>query len=196
MISFRELKHSISGILLLVRFSPQGLDYFENNLPAFWRSYWAAIFSFPLYIGIIILQTPNSMILVGPLNSVIIYIAAYLLGWFSMPFIMFYVCRSINREDNFYQFFIVYNWATLFQITFMAAITICTKLNIFHPSIGGVLIFIAIAMILIYHAYIAHLALAVSRLGALAIVILDLTIGLLIEGWATKLLLGQGLFGG
>ena len=51
-------------------------------------------------------------------------------------------------------------------------------------------------MILIYQAYIAHLALEVSRLGALAIVILDLTIGLLIEGWATKLLLGQGVFGG
>tara|TARA_Y100001934_G_scaffold179176_1_gene211962 strand:- start:627 stop:1217 length:591 start_codon:yes stop_codon:yes gene_type:complete len=196
MISFRELKHTILGIFFLVRFNPQGLDYFENNLTAFWRSYWAAIFSFPLYIGIIILQTPNFIPLVGPLDTAIIYITGYLLGWFSMPFVMFYVCRGINREENFYQYFIIYNWATLFQITFMAAITICTKLNIFHSDIAGFSIFLAISMILIYQAYIAHLALEISRLVALAIVILDLTIGLLIEGWATKLLLGQGVFSG
>jgi len=134
--------------------------------------------------------------LVGYLSTVIIYGTSYVLGWFTMPFVMFYVCRVIDREDRFYQYFVAYNWATLLQIAFMVVVTICIQTEVFPRGSSGIFIFIAISIILIYQGYIARTALMISGFGALAVILLDLTIGLIIEGWATKLLLGQKILGG
>ena len=196
MISFSELRQSISGAFLLARFNPQGLSHFDNNVKAFWRSYWSAILALPLYMALVLMRTPDSMILVGYLSTVIIYGTSYVLGWFTMPFAMFYVCRIINREDRFFQYFVAYNWATLLQIAFMVLVTICIKSGVFPKGSSGTFIFIAISIILLYQGYIARTALMISGLGAFGIILLDLTIGLIIESWATKLLLGQKVLGG
>jgi len=196
MISLSEIRQSISAAFLLARFNPQGLAHFENNVAAFWRSYWSAIFALPLYIALVLMRTPDSVILVGYLSTVIIYGTSYVLGWFTMPFVMFYVCRVIDREDRFYQYFVAYNWATLLQIAFMVVVTICIQTEVFPRGSSGIFIFIAISIILIYQGYIARTALMISGFGALAVILLDLTIGLIIEGWATKLLLGQKILGG
>lgn len=54
----------------------------------------------------------------------------------------------------------------------------------------------AISIILLYQGYIARTALMISRFGACGVILLDLTIGLMIESWAANLLLGQNIFGG
>ena len=196
MISFGELRQAISGVVLLARFNPQGLTHFDNNVKAFWRSYWSAIFALPLYIALVLMRTPDSVILVGYLSTVIIYGTSYVLGWFTMPFAMYYVCRVINREDRFYQYFVAYNWATLIQIGFMVLITIGIQSGIFPKGSSGTFTFIAISIILLYQGYIARTALMISGFGAFGVIFLDLTIGLMIESWAAKLLLGQKIFGG
>ncbi|MEE2655855.1 MAG: hypothetical protein VX434_08855 [Pseudomonadota bacterium] len=196
MISFGELRQAISGVVLLARFNPQGLTHFDNNVKAFWRSYWSAIFALPLYIALVLMRTPDSVILVGYLSTVIIYGTSYVLGWFTMPFAMFYVCRVIDREDRFFQYFVAYNWATLIQIGFMVLIIIGIQSGIFPKESGGIFIFITISIILLYQGYIARIALMISRFGACGVILLDLTIGVMIESWAANLLLGQNIFGG
>ena len=133
MISSAELKRSIFGAWLLVRFDQNGLRFFENSVSAFWRSYWAALFAAPAYIALVIIRTPDSVYAVGPLSAITIQTSSYIIGWFAMPFVMLYVCRIIGKEDHFLKYFIAYNWATLLQVNFILVIAILAKSGVFSP---------------------------------------------------------------
>ena len=196
MISFAELKRSIFGAWLLARFDQSGLLFFENSLGAFWRSYWAALLAVPLYITLIIIRASDSMYAVGPLGAITIHTSNYIIGWFALPFVMLYVCRIIDKEDQFLKYFIAYNWATLLQVTLIFVIAILAKFGAFPPILSGFLTFIAIMGVLVYQGFIARVALIVPNAGAFGVVALDLMISLLVESWTTKLLLGHRLFGG
>jgi len=196
MTSLTELKRSIFGAWLLVRFDPNGLLFFGNSIGAFWRSYWAAIFAAPAYIALVIIQTPNLMVTVGPLRATIIQISSYITAWFAMPFVMLYICRIVDREKQFYRYFIAYNWATLLQVTLILIVTILTKSGVFPSVFSGILTFVAIIAVLVYQGFIARVALVISSAGAFAVVTLDLMISLLVETWTAKLLLGHRLLGG
>ena len=196
MTSLTELKRSIFGAWLLVRFDPNGLLFFGNSIGAFWRSYWAAILAAPAYIALVIIQTPDLMVTVGPLSATIIQISSYITAWFAMPFVMLYICGIIDREKQFYKYFIAYNWATLLQVTLILVVTILTKLGLFSSVFGGILTLVAIIFVLVCQGFIARVALIIPSAGAFGVVTLDLMISLLVESWTAKLLLGHRLFGG
>ena len=196
MISSAELKRSIFGAWLLVRFDQNGLRFFENSVSAFWRSYWAALFAAPAYIALVIIRTPDAMYAVGPLSAITIQTSSYIIGWFAMPFVMLYVCRIIDKDDQFLKYFIAYNWATLLQVTFILVIAILEKSDVFPPVLGGILTFFAIIGVLVYQGFIARVALIIPSVGAFGVVALDLMISLVVESWTAKLLLGHRLFGG
>ena len=196
MINFAEVKRSIFGAWLLARFNQSGLLFFENSLGAFWRSYWAALIAAPLYITLIVIRASDSMYAVGPLSAITIHTSNYIIGWFAMPFVMLYVCRIIDKEDQFLKYFIVYNWATLLQVSLIFFIAILAKFGVFSPVLNGFLTFIAIMGVLVYKGFIARVTLIIPSSGAFGVVALDLMISLLVESWTAKLLLGHRLFGG
>ena len=196
MISSTELKRSIFGAWLLARFDQNGLLFFENSVGAFWRSYWAALLAAPAYIALVFIRTPDAMYAVGPLSAITIQTSSYIIGWFAMPFVMLYVCRIIDKEDQFLKYFIAYNWATLLQVTLIFVIAILAKFGVFPSVLSGILTFIAIMAILVYQGFIARIALIIPSAGAFGVVALDLLISLLVESWTAKLLLGHRLFGG
>ena len=196
MISFAELKRSIFGAWLLARFDQNGLLFFENSVGAFWRSYWAALLAAPAYVTLVIIRAQDSTHAVGALSAITIQTSSYIIGWFAMPFVMLYVCRIIDKEDQFLKYFIVYNWATLLQVSLIFFIAILAKLGVFSPVLNGFLTFIAIMGVLVYKGFIARIALIIPSSGAFGVVALDLMISLLVESWTTKLLLGHRLFGG
>jgi hypothetical protein len=196
MIDFKETSRSIFGAWMLARFDANGLLLFENTVTAFWRSYWAAIMALPAYIALVIMRTPESMITVGLLPAVLIQSSGYVLGWFAMPFVMLYVCRVIDREEQFCRYFAAYNWAALLQITLMLALTTFAKTGILPPAFAGIISVAAIIAILVYQGFIARVALMIPAFGAFGVVVLDLMIGLVVDSWRTKLLAGHRLFGG
>ena len=196
MISFAELKRSIFGAWLMARFDQNGLLFFENSVGAFWRSYWAALLAAPAYVTLVIIRAQDSTHAVGPLSAITIQTSSYIIGWFAMPFVMLYVCRIINKEDQFLKYFIAYNWATLLQVTLIFVIAILAKFGVFPSVLSGILTFIAIMAILVYQGFIARIALIIPSAGAFGVVALDLLISLLVESWTAKLLLGHRLFGG
>jgi len=196
MIDFKETSRSIFGAWMLARFDSNGLLLFENTVTAFWRSYWAAILALPAYIALVIMRTPESMITVGLLPAVLIQSSGYVLGWFAMPFVMLYVCRVIDREEQFCRYFAAYNWAALLQITLMLALTTFAKTGILPPAFAGIISVAAIIAILVYQGFIARVALMIPAFGAFGVVVLDLMIGLVVDSWTTKLLAGHRLFGG
>ena len=196
MISFAELKRSIFGAWLLARFDQNGLLFFENSVGAFWRSYWAALFAAPAYVTLVIIRAQDSTYAVGPLSAITIQTSSYIIGWFAMPFVMLYVCRIIDKEDQFFKYFIVYNWATLLQVSLIFFIAIVAKFGGFSPVLNGFLTFIAIMGVLVYKGFIARVTLIIPSSGAFGVVALDLMISLLVESWSAKLLLGHRVFGG
>ena len=196
MISFTELKRSIFGAWLLAGFDQNGLLFFENSLSAFWRSYWAALLAAPAYITLVIIRASDSIYAVTPVSVIAIQTSGYIIGWFAMPFVMLYVCRFIDKEDQFLKYFIAYNWATLLQVTLIFVIAILAKFGAFPPILSGFLTFIGIMGVLVYQGFIARVALIIPNAGAFGVVALDLMISLLVESGTTKLLLGHRLFGG
>jgi hypothetical protein len=196
MIDFKEIRHSVLGAWMLARFDANGLLLFENTPTAFWRSYWAAILALPAYIALVIMRTPESMITVGALPATFIQLSGYIMGWFAMPFVMLYVCRIIDREEQFCRYFSAYNWAALLQITLMLALTTLAKTGVLPPALTGIISVAAIIAILVYQGFIARVALMIQGFGAFGVVVLDLMIGLVVDSWTTKLLASHSLFGG
>ncbi len=196
MINFQEISRSIFGAWMLARFDANGLLLFDNTVRAFWRSYVAAVLAIPAYIALVMMRTPEAMIKVGSLSALFIQSSGYVAGWFAMPFVMLYVCRIIDREEQFCRYFAAYNWAALLQITLMLAITILGKSGVLPTPFASILSIITIIAILIYQGFIARTALMIPGMGAFGMVLLDLMLGLVVESWTTKLLIGHRLFGG
>lgn len=196
MINFQEISRSIFGAWTLARFDANGLLLFDNTVRAFWRSYVAAILALPAYIALVMMRIPEGMIKVSSLSALCIQSSGYVVGWFAMPFAMLYVCRIIDREEQFCRYFVAYNWAALLQIMLMLAITTLGKSGIVPPPFAGIMSIIAIVAILIYQGFIARIALMIPGIGAFGVVLLDLMLGLVVESWTTKLLIGHRLFGG
>ncbi|MBK19141.1 MAG: hypothetical protein CMM52_09950 [Rhodospirillaceae bacterium] len=196
MIDLREVSRSVFGAWMLARFNPDGLLLFENTVSAFWRSYWAAILALPAFIALVMMFAPEIPVAVGHLSAIIIRTSGYVAGWFLLPFIMFYVCRLIDREEQFCRYIAAYNWARLLQILLLLLVTILSASGVIPKNISPFVTFAAYVFVLIYQGFIVRVALMIPGIGAFGIVVMDLATGIVIEICTGRLLAGQSMFGG
>jgi hypothetical protein len=196
MIGAAELSRSIFGAWMLARFDRSGAALFDNTPDAFWRSFWAAFVVFPAFAVLLLLRSAHVEITVGPFWAFFIQITGYAVGWLAFPYVMFYVARLFGREAFYYRYIAAYNWAVVIQISLMLLVTALTASGAAPQALGFLLTAGAIISILIYQGFIAHILLEVPPIGAFGIVVIDLIISLILQGWTDRLLSGQRVFGG
>src|SRR5689334_1843197 len=116
MTAWREARFALIGLLRLVRGDRGGLGCFDRSIDGFWRSFNAAIPSYPLYLALLTMRVAEAdWQRSGGLRIVTVETIAYVISWTAFPLLMLSVTRAIGRADRFFDFMVPYNWYQLPQ---------------------------------------------------------------------------------
>lgn len=196
MITPGEIGRSIFGAWILARFNPSGLNFFDDTVDGFWRSFWAAAIVLPAYAFLLTLRNSEVTIGVGAGTAFFVNSIAYVIKWMAFPFVMFYVAQMFNRNQWYCRYIAAYNWSVVLQMTLMLIVRLIAVSGIVPTVIAGWAIAIALIFVLVYKGFIAHEALQATWPGAAGIVFMDFCLSLVLEGWSAKLLHLQRIVSG
>jgi len=188
MITAREASIAMSGAWRLARFDAAGLEFFDNTVEAFWRSFYAALVVLPAYAILFALRFHGVAVTSGPVTVFVVESIAYVIAWTAFPLAMFHLSRRLGRSKLYCRYIVAYNWATVLQITLLLIVTGITQTDLLPRGLAALLTMIAMIGIMCYQWFIARSALEVTPPVAVGIVLLDLVISILLEGYANSLL--------
>lgn len=182
MIGFAEIVRSLYGSWRLARGDPGGLDWFDLSAGGIWRSFWAPVLVLP---GVLVLQALDGTFdpdLGRPLAAQII---AFIIGCTLFPLLVARISEEIGRGPLFCRYLVAYNWTALIQL---AALLPAALLAWAAPGPATSLLNLVVTLaLLFYQTYVARVALAVTRVTALLLVVLDVMLGTLIQGLADQI---------
>lgn len=169
MISAGEIMAGITGAFRLARRDPGGMVWFDATPRGFWNSFWAAVLVAPTFLILDILS--------GSLNGdttarqIAIKLIGYVIDWTAFPVVMIVVVDSLGKWPNYIRYIVAYNWSAVVQ---MSVLLPTALLAVSAPSHATLLLAqAAIIVMLVYRAYVAHVALAVNLGTAAGVVLLD-----------------------
>jgi hypothetical protein len=186
--SVREIVYAVYGAWRLLRFEARGLTFFEDSVPAFWRSFFAAAIVAPAYLIMTVTHLANSEAEAGPLQVLTVELPAYVILWTALPLALFYITRAIGKEDRFLIAVIALNWSAIIHVALSLPIHLVTQAQLIPPPIGDLLSLGLFVFLLIYEWFIVRTALTVGGLAAAAVVLLDVFLSFAIRGAADGML--------
>jgi len=182
MIKTQEVANALYGVWRFMKFDHRAIDYFENSVSAFWKSFLAALFLAPFQVIEQIveynrLETPPGAIAYSMIESL-----QYIVLWLAFPYAALWIADQLDRYPNYFRYITAYNW---FQIPIgLASFTIIMLANmglVSDVSTSYMLTLIVILFIL-YAAFIAFSGLDIGPWVAFAIVAIDIFVSVLIVG--------------
>ena len=188
MITVRETSVAIFGAWRLAHFDAGGLQFFENTVEAFWRSFFAALLVLPIFVIMFVLRARVPEITSGPFTVLVVESIAYVIAWTAFPLAMFYLASHLGLSKSYCRYIVAYNWAAVLQIALLVAVAAIAYSEIVPRGVSALLSVIAMFAIMSYQWFIARTALEVTPAVAVGIVLLDLFISILIDAYARSML--------
>jgi hypothetical protein len=176
------------GALRLARGDRGGLSCFDRSLDGFWRSFRAAVISYPLYLVLLSMRvTVAEWESSGALLIITAETIAYVIAWTAFPLVMLIVTERIGRANRFFHFMVPYNWSQLPQSALFVLVGLQTESGVLGPQPAQALEVTAAVAVLVYEWFIARVALDTSAAAAALVVFVDLLLGVLISHIASGL---------
>lgn len=183
MITLPEIAAGITGAFRLARRDPGGLAFFDASPRGFWNSFWVAALLAPAFILTDILAgklSPETASL-----EVVVWLIAYVVAWTAYPVVMITVVDSLDKWPLYTRYIVAYNWSSVVQVAVLLPLNILAVA--FPVQAVQILLSCAIIILLIYHAYVAYVALAVNPGTAAGIVLLDVLLSGLVRAVSDRL---------
>lgn len=180
MVPMEEAVRSVFGAWRLARLDSRGITLFNDTREGAINSFWAALFLAPFYAILIAFKWAGEDVAVGPL--LVVESLAYVIAWTAFPVLMIPVAKAMKREDRYFGFLAAYNWTQVMQMLAVVVPVLLISSRMLPMEIGSMLLFIAHLLVLIYEGWVIKLALSVGGLEAAGLVLLDLMVGLLLQG--------------
>jgi hypothetical protein len=182
MITMREVAVALFGATRLAKGDAHGLDFFDDTVEAFWRSFWAAAVVAPPYLLLLAIELSGVPIHSGPMRVVLVEAVAYVIGWTAFPVAMFYLCEAIGRQDRYIRYIVAANWATVLQVSLYLLVSAVIAIGILPGALALAASLATHLALAVYAWFIARVGLLVSPAGAAGIVALDIAISLALNG--------------
>lgn len=176
-----EMSRSLSGALRFCRFDRTAITAFDPSPAAALRSFAAALYGLPFYAGVLALDLwqsphmPADLWLYG-----LIQLIAYVAHTAGFPLAVLALARFLGHVAQWPLFVTAQNWFGLLQI---AAQLVCLTLDrsgILGPAGTAVLVAVVVYS-LVVEVFVSRVALGVSLLASIAVVLLDIVIGVGID---------------
>ncbi len=183
-----EVRQAIIGALRLARGDRGGLVYFDRSADGFWRSFRAAVISYPLYLVLLSMRvTVAEWESSGALVIITVETIAYVIAWTAFPLLMLIVTQRIGRAHRFFDFMVPYNWSQLPQSALFVLVGLETESGVLGAQPAQAIEAAAAIAVLVYEWFIARVALDTTATAAGIVVFVDLLLGVLISHVASTL---------
>ena len=117
-----------------------------------------------------------------------IELIAYVIGWVIFPLVMATVSRMIDRERHYIRYIVAYNWASVWQNLLYLPVAVLSVAGVLTGGAGGILAIAALIVVLVYAWFVARTALDLPGIHAVPLVGLDITLGLMLNGFADSMI--------
>ena len=188
MITAREIVCGLYGAFRLACFDRRGTDFFDKTEEGFWRSFYAAALVLPLFVIFIALRFGEPGLTQNAFRYVSGELIAYVISWVAFPLAILPVTRILNREQNFQNFIVAYNWTAALQSMVYLPVAMLATTQVIPDGYANLISSITIGFILVYSWFVVRVVLDTTVMSAVAIVIMDLILSVLIRTYAEGLL--------
>jgi hypothetical protein len=175
---------NLTGAWQVLLGRPEGLNRLDTSLEGFWRSFAVVVLVVPFALLALLSQEPSLSESGTPLpltrSAFALYGVALLVDWFTFPLVFALLAKPLGLGSRYVPFIVARNWAAVI-ISAMLAVVHASHLFGVLPSVAmPFVVIIATAVALRFAYVIARTALVVSMAIALAIVVVDFLISLVI----------------
>ena len=177
-----EVQLALAGCLRLARGDRSGLACFDRSLEGFWRSFRAAVISYPLYLMLLAMRVSVAeWQQSGGWRIVTVETIGYVVAWVAFPLLMLNVVRWIGRAHRFFDFMVPYNWCQVPQSALFVVVGLVSAGGVLSAQASEAMDLAAAIATLLYEWFIARVALDTTGLVAVFVVLLDLVLGVFIS---------------
>ena len=177
-----EVQLALTGCLRLARGDRGGLACFDRSLDGFWRSFRAAVISYPLYLMLLAMRVSVAeWQQSGGWRIVTVETIGYVVAWVAFPLLMLNVVRWIGRAHRFFDFMVPYNWCQVPQSALFVLVGLVSAGGVLSTQASEAMDLAAAIATLLYEWFIARVALDTSGVVAIFVVLLDLVLGVFIS---------------
>ena len=187
-ISTREITVALYGATRLAKGDPHGIDFFEDSIEAFWKSFWAAVVVAPAYVLLVAIGLSETHVTSGWLRIVLIEVVGYVAAWAAFPLAMHYVSEMIDREEQYIRYIVAFNWCVVLQVTLLLFVTAVLALDLAPRGVAIAISLATYAAIFTYQWYVAKVGLELGRWAAGGIVLLEFIISLILNSTVRAML--------
>jgi len=182
------VRSALVGSLRLAKGDRRGLDCFDRSLDGFWRSFFAGVLSYPLYLALLTMRvSTGEWATAGAVRIILVETIGYVIAWVAFPLLMLSVTRWIGRQHRFFDFMVPYNWCQLPQSVLFVLVGLGSESGMLGvPAAQAIEVAAAIA-VLVYEWYIARVGLETSGAAATLVVLVDLVLGIIVSRAAGSL---------
>ena len=180
-----EERLALAGTLRLARGDRGGLACFDRSLDGFWRSFRAAVISYPIFLVLLTMQVSvDEWQRAGGWRVVTVETIGYVVSWVAFPLAMLTVTQRLGRAHRFFDFMVPYNWCQLPLNAIFALVRLVFEGGVLGSRSDENIGVISVVVTLIYESYVwylARVALDTTVLAAIFIALLDLVLGVVIS---------------
>jgi hypothetical protein len=177
-----EARLALAGCLRLARGDRGGLSCFDRSLDGFWRSFRAAVISYPLYLVLLAMRVSVAeWQQSGGWRIVTVETIGYVIAWVAFPLLMLNVVRWIGRAHRFFDFMVPYNWCQVPQSALFVLVGLESASGVLGTQASEAIDIVAALATLVYEWFIARVALDTTVGAAVFVVLLDLVLGVFIS---------------
>jgi hypothetical protein len=177
----REVSYALYGTWRLARMDPSGLVFFERSPEGFWRSWWSLAFIYPAGLLMSGIHAGPQWQEAGLLRVALVQAIGTVIGYAAFPLIALTLARFVDRSAQFFDYIVAYNWS---QVPVSAAFLLVAALAGAGVLGEGGWLGLEAAVLAgwcAYHTYLALVSLRAGATPAVALVLLDLVLGVFIS---------------
>lgn len=174
MLTLRETSYALFGAWRLAHFDLQGTVYFDRSREGALRSFWVAAILLPPYTVLVLLHLSERPVAVSWPALLLIHTLGYVIAWTAFPVAMSWVSRVLDRNQEFFGFLTMYNWAQVLTIVPVLAVSAMRVGNMLPEPVLELLGVVVDLAILAYGWFIARAGLRIGPFSAIGVVALDI----------------------
>lgn len=177
MIAKQEVFEGLYGAWRLLLGDRGAVALFDDSIPGFWKSFFAAALVLPIYViliamGVIDFESSRSLPAV-----ILIDLEFYVIGWVLWPLVVGQILPALDRDEKFTIYVVAYNWGSAVGAGLFFLVILATTILPVPEAVGGLLAGMVSLGLLIYHIFIAHTTLSIPLGGAIGLTIAEFILG-------------------
>jgi len=181
MLSRRDIASVIAGLNAVMRFRSDAFGYFDASLGGFWKSFWAAAVTAPIWLVLVTRHMTEAQA-AAPATYLLAHAVAYAIGWLAFPLLMVRISAFLGRWPRYFHYMVAYNWFQLCQSLLWLPLVLVSDGGPQPSGLVAVLWLVTNGLLFAYGWFLAHRGLGVDGGSAAALVLIDFLLGMLIDG--------------